>query len=466
MGTITSLMNIAQQAIAADQAELTATANNVANQSTAGYTDEVVNTVADTVTINGVPTTDGVQAQAPVSQRDPVLEQQVQQQTQVEAQSSAVESALSQVQSIFGLTSTSSSSSLTTLGTDVDNFFSSLTALASNPDSSTRQDVLAAASTLASTFNETSSQLNQVSTSLQNTAATVASEVNPLLTQIATLNQEIGEQSPNADAGVLQDQRQEAVDQLSQYIGVDQISTGDNQIQLTTTSGGLLVAGDQSFAISTGVTSGAIQVYAGPNNTNVTAGLTGGQLGGVIQVNNSDLPSISSSIDTLAYSIGTAVNTQNEAGVDETGTAGVALFTLGTTSVGAAGTIAVTTTNPQLVAAASTGEGTSGTTNATALAALSTTAIVGTQTADEYLSATLSQVGEVAQAATNDATVQQASLSQLTSERNSLSAVSLDQEAGNLTTYQRSYQAASQVFTIVDSLMASAINLGVETAVS
>jgi flagellar hook-associated protein 1 FlgK len=62
--------------------------------------------------------------------------------------------------------------------------------------------------------------------------------------------------------------------------------------------------------------------------------------------------------------------------------------------------------------------------------------------------------------------VQQASLTQLTTERDSLSAVSLDTEASNLTLYQRSYQAASQVFSIADTIMASAINIGVEVAVS
>jgi flagellar hook-associated protein 1 FlgK len=42
----------------------------------------------------------------------------------------------------------------------------------------------------------------------------------------------------------------------------------------------------------------------------------------------------------------------------------------------------------------------------------------------------------------------------------------LDQEASNLTQYQRAYQAASQVFNIANSIMASAINLGVQTTVT
>jgi flagellar hook-associated protein 1 FlgK len=144
MGTISSLLNIAQQALLADQAGLNVTANNVANQATVGYTRESVTMQAeDVVSLNGASYGDGVTASAPQSQRNRVLEQQVQQQMQVQSQSAAVEGALNQVQNVFGISSTSASSSLTQMGTSVDGFFSALTALASDPsDTATREGVL------------------------------------------------------------------------------------------------------------------------------------------------------------------------------------------------------------------------------------------------------------------------------------------------------------------------------------
>jgi flagellar hook-associated protein 1 FlgK len=57
-------------------------------------------------------------------------------------------------------------------------------------------------------------------------------------------------------------------------------------------------------------------------------------------------------------------------------------------------------------------------------------------------------------------------LTQLTTQRDTLSAVSLDTEAANLSQYQKSYQAAAQVLTVLDSLMATAINLGTQTSVN
>jgi flagellar hook-associated protein 1 FlgK len=468
MGTITSVMDIAQQALMANQEALNVTANNVANQDTAGYTREVVSFQSvDSVTLSGGSVGSGVTASA-TSQRDRVLEQQVQQQTQTQAQSGAVETALQEIQNIFGLTSTTSSASSTELSSATDAFFSSLSSLASNPsDTATRQNVLATANTLAAAFNSASNQLSQVSTSLSQQVIGDVSQVNSLTTTIASLNTQITALSPNADAGTLEDQRQQAIAQLSQLVGLDQISTESNGITLTTSNGAVLVSGGQSFAMSTTQVGGTTHILAGVGGQqDVTSNLTGGDLGGALQVQDQELPSYQSALDSLAFAVGTQVNQQNALGVDANGNPGAALFSLPPTSTGAAGLIQVATTDPNAVAAAATGEGSAGNTNASALANLSSANIVGGQTASGFLAAFLGQIGSDTAAATTDNSAQQATLTQLTTQRDSLSGVSLDEEASNMTEYQRAYQAASQVFNIANSIMASALNLGVETAVS
>jgi flagellar hook-associated protein 1 FlgK len=122
--------------------------------------------------------------------------------------------------------------------------------------------------------------------------------------------------------------------------------------------------------------------------------------------------------------------------------------------------------DPNAVAAAAPGEGSSGDTNATALSALANSPLINGQTAVEYCVSFLTQLGSTASQVSNENTTQQASLTQLTTQQGSESSVSLDQEAANLTLYERSYDAAAKVFTIVDELMASALNLGEETTVT
>jgi flagellar hook-associated protein 1 FlgK len=468
MGSLISAINIAQEALAADQSALNITANNVANQNTPGYTRETPNfSTQDTYLLGGYEQSDGVTSGTPTSIRDRVLEQRVEQQTQVSTQASTLETALNSVQDIFGLTASSTSTTVTALGTAVDSFFSSLTGLANNPSqSATRQEVLSAAGNLATAFNTSSTQLTSITNGLNNDALTIVGQVNSLLGNIASLNEKIAVQSANSDAGVLEDQRQEAIAQLSQYVGLDQITTSNNGIDLTTSNDGLLVAGNLSYPLTASIVGGAVKITAGPNNTDISTGLTGGSLGGTLAALDTSLPPIVSNLDTLAYSIATAVNAQNALGVDANGNTGAALFTIGTTSTGAAGTIALAVTDPNLVAAAGGGEGSSGNTNATALANLATANIAGGTTADAYLASSLAQIGQAAADASTNSTLQSTTLSQLTTQRNTLSGVSLDEEAANLTQYQRSYQAASQLFSIIDTLFASALDFGVVTSVS
>jgi flagellar hook-associated protein 1 len=465
MGTLNSLMNLASQALMADQNALNITANNVANQNTPGYTREVVSwRPVDAVTLSGNSYSMGVTSTA-VSQRDRILEQRVQQQTQTLAQSGALESALQQVQNIFGLNSTSTSASSTALGSAVDGFFNSLSTLEARPsDASTRQSVLTAANNLASVFNSAANQLTQVSSDLDQQVGTVVGQINSLTKTIASLNQQIASTSPDADTGALEDQRQLAITQLSQYVGLNQMTTESNGITLTTANGAVLVSGSKSFALSTTLVAGKTEVIAGGQD--VTSGLSGGQLGGVLQARDQELPAYSSALDNLAYGIGTAINTQNALGIDGSGNPGAAIFSLPASAAGAAASIQVATSDPQAVAAAAAGEGSSGSGNAIAMADLATANIVGAQTAPGFLASFLGQIGNDTAGATANNAAQQATLTQLTSQRNSLSGVSLDEEASNLTQYQRSYEAAAKVLSIVNTIMASALNLGVETSVS
>jgi len=463
MGSLTSLLNLAQQSLLADQSALNVTSNNVANQNTAGYTREVVSwQPSDAVTLSGTLFNGGITTTA-ASQRDRVLEQRMHQQTQAQAQSGALESALQQVENIFGMSATATSANSTALGTAMDSFFSSLSALTANPsDAATRQSVLSAANALASSFNSASNQITQIASGINQQISSAVGQINELTATIASLNQQIGSVSPDKDAGVLEDQRQQAIAQLSQYIGLDQIATENNGISLTMSNGAVLVSGNQSFVLQASPVAGSIHLFEATGQ-DVTGGITGGQVAGLIQARDSSLPDYASTLDSLASAIGTQVNQQNALGLDGNGNPGGALFTW---SAKAAATIAVATSDPKAIAAASVGEGSAGSGNAQALADLATSVIVGGETASGYYAALLGQIGSDASEAATDNSAQQAALAQLTTQRNSLSGVSLDEEAANLTQYQRSYEAAAKMFTIADRLTADALNLGVQSAVS
>jgi flagellar hook-associated protein 1 FlgK len=467
MSTLMNLVDLTRGALQADQAALNATANNVANQNTVGYTDEVVSwTAGDTVTLSGNTQAPEAPTVTTTSLRDRVLDQRVQQQTQAQSSTGAEAAVLSQMEDVFSITGNSTSAGSTQIGTSLNAFFSSLTALSANPsDEPTQQGVLSAAKTLAQAFNAAASGLAGVQTSLNANVSTSVAQVNSLTKSIAALNAQIETNDPNQDAGQLEDTRQVDITKLSALVGLNQTTTESNGLTLTTTGGTVLVAGQQSYALSSSQVGGSTALYD-DSGANITAELSGGSIGGQLTAQAVDLPAASNALDQLAYQIGTAVNAQNVAGQTSAGVAGAAIFEVPASAAGAAAALSVIPTNAGAIATAAPGGGSTDNTNANALVNLQTFAGGAGGTMSQNLAALLSDIGSSSASLQDESTTQQASLTQLTTQQDTQSGVNLDTEASNLTLYQRSYQAASQVFTIVDQLLASAINMGTEAAVS
>ena len=123
-------------------------------------------------------------------------------------------------------------------------------------------------------------------------------------------------------------------------------------------------------------------------------------------------------------------------------------------------------TDPNHIAAASAGDGTGDNSNATAMAAMANQTIVNGQTPSNYYSNFVAKLGSTVSSVQTENTAQNASVTQLQTQNDALSGVNLNDEASSLTTFERSYQAASQVFAMLNTVMASAMNIGDQTAVS
>ena len=73
-------------------------------------------------------------------------------------------------------------------------------------------------------------------------------------------------------------------------------------------------------------------------------------------------------------------------------------------------------------------------------------------------SQTVSQLGQ-ALATANSSTTDQSNIERLVrGQRDAVSGVSLDEEMADLTKYQRAFQAASRVFSVIDSLLDNVVN--------
>jgi flagellar hook-associated protein 1 FlgK len=394
----------------------------------------------------------GVTLQTIESVRDPILESRIQQETQTQGQWSALASALAQTQVTF-------TGGTGDIGTAISSFFNSLNQLSTSPaDLSLRQGVLTAADNLATAFNLASNNLTTQRSNLNGSVEQAAGQINQLTGQIAKLNGQIADlENVGQNAGTFLDQRTQLIDQLSALVDVSVIPT-DNTLTLTTANGTPLVAGQQSFQLSTQAdSSGAQHIYA--QGRDITSSLTSGQLGGLLQARDQQIPAIQTQLDTLAAGLANAVNGVQTAGYDLNGRLGANLFTPPPASAsGAAATLSVAITDPSKIAASSDGTvGNNG--NADAMYALSTQPLIQGQSPTGYYSTVVFNVGNAAANANAEQSASGLVLQQLNDQRSSISGVSLDQEAANIMRFQQAYSASAQVISTINSMMQTVINM-------
>ena len=470
MGTISSAFTMMSSSLDSDQAALNVVANNVANANTTGYTVETPNWRENQpISINGIESGDGASETGSASQRDNVLLQRLDQQQQLASASTSRLSALNTVQALFTPDSGSASATAGDIGSDITGFFSSFSSLETNPtDNSLREQVLSSASTLAGDVSNAASSLNSQRSALDQEAAASVSQVNALTSNLAQLNQQIESTSPNGDAGTLEDQRQQDLSQLSQLIGINQIKTDNNGLEITTTSGQLLVSENSSVQMTSGTVDGVTHFYLG--TTDVTSQLTagGGSLGGTLTARDQDIPTVLASLDQLAYSVSTSVNKLNNSGSDLDGdnTNAGNIFSEPAQVAGSAASMSVVMTDPNHIAAAGSGDSTGDSSNAASMAKLGSQQTVNGQSPTNYYSNFVTTLGSKVSSVQTENTAQNASVTQLQTQNDSISSVNLNDEASAMTTLERSYQAASQVFAMLNTIMASALNLGDQTTVS
>ena len=454
MGGLLSTLLTGVQALDASQAALNATSNNIANANTPGYTREIPefgenaeNVNGDYVSGGGV-TLNGIQ-----SVRDELLLLQIQQQTSGQSSANTESSLFQQLQTNF---SSNGEDLATTLGA----FSSSLQQLSANPgNSAVQQSVISAGQNLAESFNTTSSGLTSAQSSADSQVTQTVAQINSITQQIAQLNAQLTPQVISSqNGGTIEDQRDQLVQQLSTLTGisVSQSSTGE---VITTGNGTPLVMGGQSYTLQTTTGTDGFQHVLDSNGNDITSSISGGQLGGAINMRDNVIPGYLNSLNTLASQFATAFNTAQGQGFDSTGAAGQAFFNIPAGTAGAAAGISVALTSGSQVAVSSDGSsGSNG--NVANLYSVLTSNLPSGQTAASAYSNIVFQVGSDTSNASAQSTAIGQSLLQLTNQQSSESGVSLDEESTNLIRYQTAYEAAARIVSTIQALNTVTLDMG------
>jgi len=452
MGSLFGTLSVAVGALAAEQGALQVTTNNTANVNTPGYARQrAVLEEGAPVLYPALVLGSGVVFAQPQSVRDNILELRLHEETQQQGQFDAEVQQLQQAQTGF----TGSND----VGSQLSNFFNSLNGLATDPSNlSLRQGVLTSAGNLATSFRTTANNLQLQRTNIDLSVTQSVDQINTLTQKIAGLNQQVAViEGVHEDASVLVNQRTQSIRDLSQLIDV-RVVQNETSISLTTANGTALVASGQSFALTTHLDpSGTQHIFS--QGADITGRLTAGSLNGLITARDQSIPGLLNQLDTLAAGLSTTLNGIHQAGFDLNGNPGGNLFTpppAGTT--GAAASIQVAFSDPRLLAASSDGStGSNG--NLVALYNVRSQAVASGQNPFDYYASLVFTVGNGVATAQSEADASAATEPPLTDQRNSISGVSLDEEASNLIRYQSAYQAAAKVITTISDLTQTVIDI-------
>jgi flagellar hook-associated protein 1 FlgK len=447
------ILSIADQSLAAQQTALTVTSNNIANVNTPGYSRRVAQLAEQAPFSTQAGGGGGVQVANVTAVRDAVLEIRVQQETQTQSKLTSLQQQLGPVEALF------SEQGGAGLGTAIDNFFSALQQLSTDPSSGAqRQAAITAAQTMTQTFQQVSRGISQQISGADQEVVQQVGQVNNLTTQIAQLNGQIADlQNARQDTASLVDQRTNLMGQLSGLMDFNVSSASNGQLTLTTSQGQALVVGTDAHTLTLAPNgAGTHDIY--DDGTDITATISGGALAGMITARDQNLPGMNTQLDQLAASLSNSVNTQNAAGFDASGNPGGNLFTV-PGATGAAATMSLSTTDPNAIAASGTGSP-GDNTNLLTMLGLQNQPIAGGLKPDDAYAAMISHIGSLLQGANTQQQASQTVLSQLQNQRASYSGVSMDEESVHLTQFQQAYQAAARVVGVVNTLTDLAINLG------
>ncbi len=203
-----------------------------------------------------------------------------------------------------------------------------------NPGAS-RANVLNAAQTLASALNNSSSAISNAEAQVMQQGDQLVTKVNGILDQIAALNGQIRASTAVGDnPNTFKDQRDYLIDQLSQYLSTNTSIQADGST-LVTVNGQALVNDTVTYHLNNPIigqaTNGTptFQInFANPAPTSTTPGipLGSGQLGALQDLYNNKLAAYGTQLDQFAGALSNEVNRITQAGFDQNGQPGTALF--------------------------------------------------------------------------------------------------------------------------------------------
>jgi flagellar hook-associated protein 1 FlgK len=475
-GLLSSLRSTAG-ALRVFERALTVTQNNVSNASTPGYAVQRLSLqAADFEPSLGL--LGGVRAGEVQSARSQYAEQAVRRQLESLGYFDQKAATVASIEITFDISGESG------IPGALNQLFQSFSAWSLAPNSTTaRHEVMERARELAESFQQTAASLATASDRVDRQLRQTVEEINQLGARVLDYNLAI-RRGDRHDAG-LDANLHATLEQLSELVDFDTIFSADGSVSVLLGGQTPLVIGDHQYPVGLSLYSPAAPppVYPdGPPAANlighdgreITAQISGGRLGALLDVRNRFLPSLrgdayqAGGLNLLAKGLADCVNQILTTGLVSDGPppeTGVPLFaydTVNGTNVARSLTLNAGIT-PAMLAPIAPGPPYVSNGTALRLAGLANPQ----DNADKidgfsfiaYYGNLAARVGHEAAGARENKDFRTQAVAQVRSLRSEVSGVSLDEEAVLMIEFQRAYQAAARMVNVLNELTETAVNL-------
>lgn len=455
-------LQVAASGLAAARAGMTVTGQNIANETTPGYTRQRIDqtSVAAPGTVaawgSGLGVGGGVTVTGIARLGDEVLDARVRDALSASGFWSARAAAAGSAEAVLAEPTKDG------LAANLNRFWAGWSDLANTPEPAAAQVVLTNATVLAAQISSGFDSVVGQWTDLRAQIDRQVADVNATAAQVATLNGQIRTALQSGrSANELIDQRNTLAQQLSTVVGATGRLEDDGTMTLRL-DGNALVAGDASRTLAvTGpreLTDPARITVSWTDRPDVAVAVTGGSVGGALSVlapasEGGTLAAVADAYNAVATALASAVNGIHRSGQTATGAAGGDFFSVDATGPAARGLRVVPTGLDQLALAAP-GAGALDTSIADRISVLGSSSTGPSATWSSFVTGFGVAVGGDVQRAD---TADRSAIAAISGQQSQAS-VDGDEETINLLKYQTAYQAAARVLTAVDEALDLLIN--------
>jgi flagellar hook-associated protein 1 FlgK len=311
MSGLNATLDIARQAIAANQYGLSVTGQNIANVDNTSYSRQLVELKnSDSVKIGNLVFGSGVKVSQVAGAVDDLLLSWMHDQQATTSAYGEMATNLAYVEELFNL---GSNNALDNLFSD---FWNSWSELSNTPDGSAeRAGVLESGAAIVEQFNDMSESLKSLTTTIDSRIEVAVDSINAINSQIEELNKAITaiEASHGAVANDLRDQRSALVDELSSLLDISTYEQSDSSLLITTARGSAILVGS-SGARELSVDGGQVMWESSGGSVDITDMIEGGSIGGWLDVRDEVIPEYEAELDALTEAFVWNVNQQHSQG--------------------------------------------------------------------------------------------------------------------------------------------------------